>query len=212
MMPCSRRLEDADALLRGRFRFYGEMVDVPDGVSVFDLRAALARLARGAARFCLAAAAGGGGRRGGARAGHQPDRPMGQALRPLLRAGWAPHVMARRLMHIFSHGRLVVLEFRHDVALATVRHPARTGPGCWSASPAKRRTACRGWKRPRRWRCRACAWTIVPSGWTSAWRGWKRKSQRQILPDGGHVSRSPEDLLDAYRMSDDGDGRAGGGE
>ena len=32
-----RRLEEADSLLRGRFRFYGVHVDVPDGVSVFDL-------------------------------------------------------------------------------------------------------------------------------------------------------------------------------
>ena len=28
-----RRLEDADSFLRGRFRFYGVQVDVPDGVS-----------------------------------------------------------------------------------------------------------------------------------------------------------------------------------
>ena len=33
-----RRLEDADALLRGRFRFHGEVVDVPSGQSVFDLK------------------------------------------------------------------------------------------------------------------------------------------------------------------------------
>ena len=33
----SRRLEDADALLRGRFRFAGESVDVPEGRSVFDM-------------------------------------------------------------------------------------------------------------------------------------------------------------------------------
>ena len=32
-----RRLEDADALLRGRFRFAGESVDVPEGRSVFDI-------------------------------------------------------------------------------------------------------------------------------------------------------------------------------
>ena len=33
-----RKLEEADSLLRGRFRFYGQTVDVPDGVSVFDLK------------------------------------------------------------------------------------------------------------------------------------------------------------------------------
>ena len=32
-----RRLEEADSLLRGRFRFHGQTVDVPSGVSVFDI-------------------------------------------------------------------------------------------------------------------------------------------------------------------------------
>ena len=33
-----RKLEDADALLRGRFRFHGQMADVAPGQSVFDLK------------------------------------------------------------------------------------------------------------------------------------------------------------------------------
>ncbi len=32
-----RRLEDADALLRGRFKFQGESVDVKHGISGFDV-------------------------------------------------------------------------------------------------------------------------------------------------------------------------------
>ena len=32
-----RKLEDADALLRGRFRFHGETVEVKDG-SIFDMK------------------------------------------------------------------------------------------------------------------------------------------------------------------------------
>jgi hypothetical protein len=32
-----RRLEDADGLLRGRFRFHGETVEAKEGVSIFDL-------------------------------------------------------------------------------------------------------------------------------------------------------------------------------
>ncbi|HVZ28406.1 MAG TPA: hypothetical protein VG798_07090, partial [Rhizomicrobium sp.] len=35
--PLPRKLEDADALLRGRFRFHGQSVDVPSGQSVFDI-------------------------------------------------------------------------------------------------------------------------------------------------------------------------------
>ena len=81
-----RRLEDADALLRGRFRFDGETVEVEGPL---DLRsaAAVARLGGGAARFRLAAAAVGGGRRSGAHAGDQSDQPMAEAQRALFRTG-----------------------------------------------------------------------------------------------------------------------------
>ena len=50
-----------------------------------------------------------------------------------------------------------------------------------------------------------------PSGWRPGLQRLEEEIERQILPDGGHVSRSPEALLDAYRYLDDGDGRAGGG-
>ena len=46
-----RKLEDADALLRGRFRFHGQVVDVAAGQSVFDLAAAKPKLVRGAERL-----------------------------------------------------------------------------------------------------------------------------------------------------------------
>ena len=35
--PCPARLEDAEALLRGRFRFHGRAVDVQGGVSALTL-------------------------------------------------------------------------------------------------------------------------------------------------------------------------------
>jgi hypothetical protein len=38
-----RRLEEADALLRGRFRFYGVALDVPEGVSVCRRRTPIGR-------------------------------------------------------------------------------------------------------------------------------------------------------------------------
>ena len=186
-------------MLRGRFRFYGETVEVAPGVSVFDLPPPSRAWAEGVARFAwlppLAAAGGDAARTLATNLIAQWVKRYAHYSEP----DWAPHVMARRLMHIFSHGRLVVLEFRHAVALAIVRVAARTGARCWSASPAKRRTACRGWKRPRRWRCPASAWTTVPSGLERGLTRLEDEIARQILPDGGHVSRSPEELLNAYR-------------
>ena len=46
-----RKLEDADALLRGRFRFHGQVVDVPAGLSVFDVTPPSAGLVGSAARL-----------------------------------------------------------------------------------------------------------------------------------------------------------------
>ena len=59
--------------------------------------------------------------------------------------------------------------------------------------------ACRGWKRPRCWRCPASAWTTVPARLEAGLARLEEEIERQILPDGGHVSRSPEALLYAYR-------------
>ena len=90
-------------------------------------------------------------------------------------------------------------QFRDDVALAAVRLLARTVPDAGAHIAAKRPTACRGWKRPRCWRCRASAWTTAPSGREAGLARLEEEIERQILPDGGHVSRSPEALLAAYR-------------
>ena len=83
-----RRLEDADALLRGRFRFDGE---TRRGERPLDLRCcrAVARLGRGAAWLRLAAAFVRGGRRCRADAGDQSGQPMAEALCALFRAGLA---------------------------------------------------------------------------------------------------------------------------
>jgi len=105
---CSPRLEDADTLLRGRFRFYGEMVEAAPGVSVFDLpppSRAWAEELHGFAWLAPLAAAGGDTARALA------TNLIGQWVKRYghyCEPQWAPHVMGRRLMHIFSHGRLVV--------------------------------------------------------------------------------------------------------
>ena len=85
---------------------------------------------------------------------------MGQAQQRLFRAGLVAAHHGAAADALFSHGRLVVLNSDMMWRSQTVRLPARTVARCWSAFPARRRTACRAWKRPRRWRCRASAWTI----------------------------------------------------
>ena len=172
-----------------------------DGVSVFDLPPPIAGLGRRrctalpGCRRCPAPAA-----RCGAHAGDQSDHANGSSAmraipnrpgrRTSWRGGWS---------HIFSHGRLVIAQFRHDVALAGCSCRCANSRGCWSASAAKRPTACRGWKPPRRWRCRAPAWTTARAGCEAGLARLEEEIERQILPDGGHVSRSPEALLHAYR-------------
>ena len=97
-----RRLEDADALLRGRFRFHGDTVDVHDGVRSSTSRrpvAAWAEALHGFAWLPPLSAAGG-----------EPARALATNLiaQWIKRHGrysepaWSPHVMARRLVHIFA--------------------------------------------------------------------------------------------------------------
>jgi uncharacterized heparinase superfamily protein len=72
--------------------------------------------------------------------------------------------MARRLMHLFSHGRLVVVNsdmMWRSKLFVSLREQSRM----LERISGKRRMACRGWKRRRRWRCRAPAWTIRRSAW-----------------------------------------------
>ena len=81
-----RRLEDADALLRGRFRFVGETVEVKDG-SIFDVPPPSPGWAEALHSFAWLpplALAGGEPARD---SGHQSDHAMDQAQRALFRAG-----------------------------------------------------------------------------------------------------------------------------
>jgi len=106
---CARRLEDADALLRGRFSFQGATVEVRQGVSVFDLtppsRIWLEELHGFSWLASLGAAGGEAARTLATNLIAQWVKRYGRYCEPQ----WSPHVMARRLMHIFSHGRLVIV-------------------------------------------------------------------------------------------------------
>jgi uncharacterized heparinase superfamily protein len=193
-----RRLEEADSLLRGRFRFDGISLDVPDGVSVFDLPPPAPGWQVALHSFAWLPAL---SNAGGDNARRLATNLIGQWVKRYngySEPAWLPHIMAERLAAIFSHGRLVVpnsemtwrsrlfVSLREQVnMLERVSREAPDGiPRLETAAVLALSGICLNDSLKRRQ------------------KGLDRLEEeiaRQILPDGGHVSRSPEALLAAYR-------------
>jgi uncharacterized heparinase superfamily protein len=112
---------------------------------------------------------------------------------------WLPDVIARRLVNIFAHGRMVIansdLLWRSKVfvslreqsrMLARIAEEAPDGIPRFEAAAAYALSgACLGDSQRRLDEGLKC---------------FENELARQILPDGGHVSRSPEALLHCYRL------------
>ncbi|HJW41146.1 MAG TPA: heparinase II/III family protein [Rhizomicrobium sp.] len=193
-----RRLEDADALLRGRFRFAGETVDVREG-SVFDKAAPTEEWAKALHGFDwlppLALAGGDASRMLATKLISQWLKRNARYSEP----AWIPDVIARRLIHIFAHGRLAIansdLLWRSKVfvslreqsrMLARIAREAPDGMPRFEAAAAFALSgACLGDSQRRLEEGLKC---------------FEGEIARQILPDGGHISRSPEDLVNCYRL------------
>jgi uncharacterized heparinase superfamily protein len=194
-----RRLEDADALLHGKFRFNGESVEVREG-SIFDKPAPSLRWAEALHGFAwlppLSAA-------GGEAARTLATNLIGQWIKRNARysepASQAA-VLARRLIHIFAHGRLALsnsdMLWRSKVfvslrdqsrLLARIAGEAPQGMPRLEAAAALALSGACLVDSPRR----------LETGLALL----EAEIVRQILPDGGHISRSPEDLLHAYRLT-----------
>jgi uncharacterized heparinase superfamily protein len=193
-----RRLEDADALLRGRFRFFGETVEAKEG-SIFDQKAPSESWQRALHSFVWLPPL--------ALAGGEPARLLAtnlitQWLKRNARysePAWSPEVMARRLIFLFAHGRLVIansdLMWRSKVfvslreqsrMLARIAGEAPDGMPRFEAAAAYALSgACLGDSQRRLDEGLKCL---------------EGEISRQILPDGGHVSRSPEALVNCYRL------------
>ncbi|MDB5739304.1 MAG: Heparinase family protein [Alphaproteobacteria bacterium] len=193
-----RRLEEADSLLRGRFRFHGQTVDVPAGVSVFDVRPPSEAWHEALHSFhwlpALSTAGGEASRK-------LATNLIGQWIKRhqlYSEPAWLPHIMARRLAHIFSHGRLVILNSEmmwRSRLFVSLREQARMLERISGEAPDGL---------PRLETCAVLALSGLCLDDSSKRRdtGLSRlesEIERQILPDGGHVSRSPEALLSAYR-------------
>lgn len=109
---------------------------------------------------------------------------------------WRPHVIARRLMTWSSFGRLVLANaevlFRSRVLLSMARqarHLSRTAASAPAGMP--RLTAAIGLVQ---------SGVCLPDGDDRMARGLHMLAEElsvQVLPDGGHVSRNPECILEA---------------
>lgn len=193
-----RRLEDADALLRGRFRFHGHSVDLSAG-SVFDLAApspAWLEALHGFAWLPPLALAGGEAAR------QLATNLIGEWLARHGRysePAWAPHILARRLIHIFSHGRMLIVNsdmLWRSQLFVSLREQSRMLERIAGEAPDGL---------PRLEAAAALALSGICLDDSSARMGaglalLEREAARQVLADGGHVSRSPQALLDAYRL------------
>ncbi|MBV8978653.1 MAG: heparinase II/III family protein [Alphaproteobacteria bacterium] len=193
-----RRLEEADALLHGKFRFAGESLEVKEG-SVFEKPApspAWAEALHGFAWLPPLSAAGG-----------EPARNLATALisqwlkRNAIYSepAFSAAVLARRLNHIFAHSRMVLANsdmlWRSKVfvslrdqskLLARIAGEAPEGLPRFEVAAVLALSGA----------CLADAKRLQ-----LGLARLETEIARQILPDGGHVSRSPEELLHAYRLT-----------
>ncbi|HEY4124603.1 MAG TPA: heparinase II/III family protein [Rhizomicrobium sp.] len=191
-----RKLEEAEALLRGRFKFEGGTVDIRDG-SIFEHTPPSPEWAEALRSFAwlppLAFA-------GGDAAHLLAKNLIAQWLRrnpSYSEPDWLPHITARRLLNIFAHGRTA---FEDDVALrkklfGSIREQARI-----LARTA--REAPDGLPRFEAVSVAALSALCLPDKpkiIDQMLANFEAEITRQIFADGGHISRSPEALLDCYR-------------
>ncbi|MBV9541665.1 MAG: heparinase II/III family protein, partial [Alphaproteobacteria bacterium] len=194
-----RKLEDADALLRGRFKFAGETVEVKDATSIFDKKPPNESWLKALHSFAWLPPL--------ALAGGEPARVLATNLltqwlkrhTKYSEPAWSPEVMARRLIYLFAHGRLMIanseLMWRSKVfvslreqsrMLARIAGEAPDGVPRFEAAAAYALSgACLGDSQRRLEDGLKCL---------------EGEIARQILPDGGHITRSPEALINCYRL------------
>jgi len=193
------RLEDADQALRGRFRFNGESVDIREG-SVFDKPAPSRDWESALHAFeWLPPLSAAGGEPARVLATNLISQWIKRNARYSLPA-WSPDVMARRLIHLFAHGRLVL-------AHSDILWRSKLFVSLREQSRAIARVAAEA---PEGLPRLEAAVALVLSGACLDDHGRRLEAGvarleaevgRQILPDGGHISRSPEALVHAYRYA-----------
>ena len=193
-----KRLEEADLLLKGRFRFAAETVDVKEG-SVFDSPPPNGGWVRALHGFewlpPLSAAGGDPARTLATNLITQWIKRNGRYAEP----SWAAEITAARLLHVFAHGRFVVANsdvmWRSKLFVSLREQSRLLARTCDEAPDGLPRLEA--------------AVVDVLSGvclddsarrLETSLAHLEAQIARQVLPDGGHVSRSPEALLHAYRL------------
>jgi uncharacterized heparinase superfamily protein len=193
-----RRLEDADGLLRGRFRFHGETVEAREGVSIFDIPPPSPQWQAALHGFdwlpALSTAGGDAARILATNLIAQWIKRHGHYSEP----AWSPHILGRRLTHLFSHGRMVIpnseMTWRSRL-FVSLREQARMLERIWDEAPE-------GLPRLQAAAALALSGACMDDGSRRLEAGLvalEGEVETQILPDGGHLSRSPEALLSAWR-------------
>lgn len=193
-----RRLEQADALLRGRFRFAGETIDLREG-TIFDAAPpslAWAEALHGFDWLPPLAAAGG-----------EPARVLainliGQWLRQYAlysEPAWRADVLGRRLVNLFAHSRFVFPKadvMWRSKLLVSLREQsrmlARISGEALDGLPSLEAASAHAFS--------GICLDDSSLRLTSGLARLQQECERQILPDGGHASRSPHALLAAYRQ------------
>jgi len=194
-----RRLEDADSILRGRFRFASEVTDIKHG-SVFDIQPPSESWAAALHGFeWLPALSAAGGEPAREYAGQLITEWLEHCSR-YAEPAWLPEIIARRLVQIFAHGRFVIsnsdMLWRSRLFLSLRRQAAVLGRTAGEAAPGL----------PRLEAAACCLLSEAsldsdPRRLAAALERLEHELSLQILPDGGHISRCPEELLWAYRQT-----------
>jgi len=201
--PLPRRLDDADALLKGRFRYAGATLEAKSGDSkagsIFDCAPPSSAWSEALHGFdWLASLSAAGGTAARKLAAELIDQWLERNAR-YAEPAWLPEVTARRLVQIFAHGRFVIANsdmlWRSKLFVSLRRQAEVLGRTAGEAPDGLPRLAA----------CVAhlLACTCLDDDPRHAQASLVRLEQElavQILPDGGHISRSPEELLFAYRQ------------
>jgi uncharacterized heparinase superfamily protein len=193
-----RHLEDADALLHGRFRYAGATVEVGDA-SIFDKSPPSSAWLEALHAFAwlppLSAAGGEAARKLATNLVAQWVKRNARYSEP---AG-SPEILARRLTNVFAHGRFALAN--SDVLwrsrlLVSLREQSRmlhrvaeSAPEGFARLEAAAALALSG----------ACL-DDSPARLASGIALMETELGHQILPDGGHATRSPELLLAAHNL------------
>jgi uncharacterized heparinase superfamily protein len=193
----TRSLDDADGYFRGRFRLCGETLEVKDA-SVFSMAPPSEAFAEALHGFewlrHLEAASGDAARSLALKLAQDWLDHHGTYSKP----AWQPEITARRFINIFAHGRFFLLNTDlvwRSRFFVSLRNQSRVLARTVSRAPE-------GLPRLRAAAGLSLAGLCL-SDRSSADLGLKflgAEIEEQILPDGGHTSRSPQSLIEAFHI------------